>query len=256
MTRELTEAAERYEKLINDADKPILVVLTGAGISAESGIPTFRDANGLWEGHDIYEVASPQGWAKNPQLVLDFYNLRREAAANVIPNAGHHALAELEKDFLVIVVTQNVDALHEKAGSTNVIHLHGELSKVRSTVDDSIIYDIGGKAIQLGDVCEKGGQLRPHIVWFGEDVPFISIANQIATVADFFMVVGTSMQVYPAAGMVDYVQDDAPIFVIDRKIPHIHGYAENRLITIEKPATEGVPQVAEMLNEAVKKLKK
>ena len=252
MTSELLETARRYEELINTNEKPLLVVLTGAGISAESGIPTFRDANGLWEGHDIYEVASPQGFAKNPQLVLDFYNMRREAAHQVVPNEGHKALVRLEEEFLVIVVTQNVDALHEKAGSKHVIHLHGELSKVRSTVNPDYIIDIEGKPIQLGDVCPEGGQLRPHIVWFGEDVPFITIANQIASVADVFMVVGTSMQVYPAAGMVDYVRSEAPIFVVDRKIPHISGYSAERYFAVELPASEGVPAVADQLLKAIK----
>jgi len=187
-----------------------IVVLSGAGISAESGISTFRDAGGLWEGYDIRDVATPEAWNKNKALVLDFYNMRRKAALDAKPNAGHLALAELEKHFKVTVITQNVDNLHEKAGSTKVIHLHGELFKSRSTGDEKLIYDIEGWELKLGDKCEKGFQLRPHIVWFGEMVPMMDIAVEEAATADVFIVVGTSLQVYPAAGLMDYVAAESP----------------------------------------------
>jgi len=198
-----------------------LVVLTGAGISAESGIATFRDANGLWEGHDVMEVASPQGWRKNPALVLDFYNQRRKNAHEAQPNPGHLALAELEKYFDVTIVTQNVDNLHEKAGSSKVIHLHGSLFQSRSTLNENLVYDMESWDINLGDKCEKGSQLRPNIVWFGEMVPLMEKAVAEAEEAEIFMVVGTSLVVYPAAGLVHYVPDDAPIYVIDPHLPDI-----------------------------------
>lgn len=182
-----------------------IVVMTGAGISAESGIKTFRDAGGLWEGHDVMEVASPEGWHKNKALVLDFYNQRRKQLHEVKPNEGHHALVELEKQYDVSIITQNVDNLHEVAGSSNIIHLHGELMKVRSTVYDELVYEMAGD-INLGDKCEKGAQLRPHIVWFGEMVPMLEIAAYATTEADIIIIIGTSMQVYPAAGLVGYAQ--------------------------------------------------
>lgn len=199
--------------------KPFLVVLTGAGVSQESGISTFRDANGLWENHRIEEVASPEGWRKNKELVLHFYNLRRAQAFTVQPNAAHIALAKVEQDFEVVIITQNVDNLHERAGSTQVLHLHGELSKVRSTLDPSLIYEIGAEPIQVGDTCEKGSQLRPHIVWFGEEVPNIYPAMEICQQADYFMVIGTSLVVYPAAGLIDDVPTQSPKFIIDPNIP-------------------------------------
>jgi NAD-dependent deacetylase len=199
--------------------KPKLVVLTGAGISAESGIPTFRDANGLWEGHDIMEVASPEGWESNPKLVLDFYNQRRKAALNVTPNKGHQILVGLEQYFEVSIITQNVDNLHEKAGSSRVIHLHGELFKSRSTRDEDLVYEMSGWELKLGDLCEKGAQLRPHIVWFGEPVPMMEQAMVISSQADIFVVVGTSLVVYPAAGLIDFVDHRIPKFVIDPKTP-------------------------------------
>ena len=201
--------------------KPKLVVLSGAGISAESGIPTFRDANGLWEGHNILEVASPQGWDSNPQLVLDFYNLRRKAALKAKPNKGHQILVELEQYFDVTIITQNVDDLHEKAGSSRVIHLHGELFKSRSTLDEKLVYQMTGWELKLGDLCEKGSQLRPHIVWFGELVPMMEPAAAISSQADIFVVVGTSMVVYPAAGLIDYVDFRVPKFVIDPNVPEV-----------------------------------
>lgn len=222
-----------------------LVVLTGAGISAESGIKTFRDAGGLWEGHDVMDVASPEGWRQNRELVLNFYNQRRKQALTVKPNAGHLALADLEKDFDVTIVTQNVDNLHEKAGSSNVIHLHGELFKVRSTLDANLIYDLEGWELKIGDKCEKGSQLRPHIVWFGEMVPMMEVAIQEAAKADIFMVVGTSLLVYPAAGLMDFVGDEVPKFLIDPKLPEIRPY--KNLQMYEEPAGTGVMKVAEAL---------
>ena len=198
-----------------------LVVLSGAGISAESGIPTFRDAGGLWEGYPVEDVATPQGWRKNRELVLDFYNQRRKKALEVKPNRGHEILAELQSDFDVTIVTQNVDNLHERAGSSNVIHLHGSLFESRSTLDESLIYPIDGWELKLGDMCEKGSQLRPNIVWFGEMVPMMEVAATIASEADIFLVVGTSMAVYPAAGLIDYVGGDVPKFVVDPKVPEM-----------------------------------
>lgn len=198
-----------------------IIVLSGAGISAESGIATFRDANGLWEGHDIMEVASPEGWRKNKELVLDFYNQRRKNGLQAQPNAGHIALAKLEEKYEVVIVTQNVDNLHEKAGSTNVIHLHGELFKSRSTLDPMLIYSIDGWELNLGDCCEKGSQLRPHIVWFGEMVPLMEQAIVEASQADVFIVMGTSLLVYPAAGLLNYVADDVPKYIVDVKIPAV-----------------------------------
>jgi NAD-dependent deacetylase len=198
-----------------------LVVLTGAGISAESGIPTFRDSNGLWEGHRVEDVASPEGWHRDPVVVLDFYNQRRKKALEVKPNRGHEILAELETDFDVTVVTQNVDDLHERAGSTKVIHLHGSLFESRSTADETLVYPIKGWELNIGDRCEKGSQLRPNIVWFGEMVPLIEVAARHASQADIFLVVGTSMAVYPAAGLINYVRYDTPKFVVDPKVPDV-----------------------------------
>ncbi|MEO9475824.1 MAG: NAD-dependent deacylase [Cyclobacteriaceae bacterium] len=224
-----------------------IVVLTGAGISAESGINTFRDAGGLWEGHDVMEVASPQGWAADRALVLDFYNQRRKQALTAKPNAGHLGLADLEKDFEVIIVTQNVDNLHEKAGSTNIIHLHGELFKVRSTLDETLIYDLDGWELKEGDKCEKGSQLRPHIVWFGEMVPMMEPAVEQAMEADIFIVVGTSLLVYPAAGLMNYTKPEIPKFVIDPNLPEVR--SDNNLHLFEEPASTGVAKVAEILRK-------
>lgn len=192
-----------------------LVVLTGAGISAESGLKTFRDMGGLWEQYDVMEVASIDGWYRNPQLVLKFYNDRRKQLETALPNAGHKGLVDLEKYFEVYIITQNVDNLHEKAGSKNIIHLHGELTKIRSTADESDIRDIGYKELNWGDKCKRGSQLRPHIVWFGEAVPAIEEAAEITQTADAFAVVGTSLNVYPAAGLLGYVPSSAPIYVVD-----------------------------------------
>ena len=222
--------------------KKKLVVLTGAGISAESGLSTFRDANGLWEGHDVMEVASPQGWRKNPALVLDFYNQRRKSAHQVKPNPGHQALADLEKDFEVTIITQNVDNLHERAGSSRVIHLHGSLFQSRSTLDEHLVYDMESWELNLGDKCEKGSQLRPNIVWFGELVPLMEVAAQEARKADIFMVVGTSLVVYPAAGLVHYVPQETPIYVIDPHLPEMPPRAGLHLI--EAKAGEALPKLA------------
>jgi len=226
-----------------------VVVLSGSGISAESGIPTFRDAGGLWEGYDINEVATPQAWQKNPKLVLDFYNQRRIAAIQAAPNAGHRTLVELEDHYDVVIITQNVDNLHEKAGSSKVIHLHGELSKSRSTLDEKLVYDIEGWELNWGDTCERGSQLRPHIVWFGEMVPMMEVASREVSGADIFIVVGTSLQVYPAAGLLYDVPQGKPIYIVDPATPP---YAENPHITpIQETASQGVPKlVKQLLKEA------
>ena len=226
--------------------KKKLVVLTGAGISAESGIKTFRDSDGLWEGYDVMEVASPEGWRKNAALVLDFYNQRRKNAADVKPNAAHTGLAALESDFDVTIITQNIDDLHERGGSTKVIHLHGEIFKMRSEKSLVPSYEIKGN-INMGDLAPDGGQLRPDIVWFGEAVPKIVEASDIAAEADIFVVVGTSMVVYPAAGLIDVVPVYHPKFVIDRSIPYIRPM--HNLTTIEKPATQGVPELQQILKD-------
>lgn len=226
-----------------------IVVLSGAGISAESGIATFRDANGLWEGHDIMEVASPEGWRKNRQLVLDFYNKRRKNGLHAQPNEGHLALAKLEEKYDVVIVTQNVDNLHEKAGSTNVIHLHGELFKSRSTLDPTLVYDIEGWELNLGHQCEKGSQLRPHIVWFGEMVPLMEKAVMEAALADIFIVVGTSLLVYPAAGLLDYVADDVPKYIVDVKIPAVAQRLNLHLI--EEKASTGLTKLVKQLMQPV-----
>lgn len=193
-----------------------IVVLTGAGISAESGIQTFRDADGLWEGHNIMEVASPEGFAANPELVLDFYNKRRKQLLDVKPNEAHYNLKELEKHFDIEIITQNVDDLHERSGSSKITHLHGELLKVRSTFDETMILN-WKKDLFLGDLCSKKSQLRPHIVWFGEMVPLLDKAIEITKRADILVIIGTSMQVYPAASLIDFVKENTPIYFIDPK---------------------------------------
>ena len=195
--------------------KKRIVVLTGAGISAESGISTFRDSGGLWEKYDISEVATYEAWLNNMELVIDFYNQRRKQLMEVEPNPGHYALVELEEKYDVKIITQNVDDLHERAGSKNVMHLHGELKKVRSTVDEDLVYELDGWELKVGDKCDKGSQLRPHIVWFGEPVPLIYDAARIASSADVIIIIGTSLNVYPAAGLVGYAKQDAQIYVID-----------------------------------------
>lgn len=226
--------------------KKKLVVLTGAGISAESGLRTFRDSDGLWEGYEVTEVATPRGWRKNPQLVLDFYNERRKNVANAKPNAAHYGLAELEKNFDVTIITQNIDDLHERAGSTNVLHLHGEIFKMRSEWDETLIAEIKGD-IKLGDLAEDGAQFRPYIVWFEEPVPKIEEAVPIVYSADIFVVVGTSLVVYPAAGLVNYVAAGTPKFIIDKKIPYTSPMPN--LTLIEKTATEGVKELADHLSK-------
>lgn len=224
-----------------------IVVLTGAGISAESGISTFRDANGLWHNHRIEEVASPEGWRRNPELVLDFYNQRRRQLFDVQPNAGHLALTELQRYFDVQVITQNVDDLHECAGNRNVLHLHGELRKVRSERHPELVYD-WDKDLHLGDLCERGAQLRPHIVWFGEEVPMLPVAAQWAQKADIFLIVGTSLQVYPAAGLMMYADPEIPFIYIDPN-PQVNDVLAQmpNLSVIDQPATIGLPGVVEVL---------
>ena len=224
-----------------------IVVLTGAGISAESGINTFRDANGLWEGHDIYEVASPDGFSKNPALVLDFYNQRRRQLLEVSPNKAHKNLVNLEANYNVQIITQNVDDLHERAGSKNVLHLHGELLKARSTYNETLVYD-WKKDIVLGDTCEKNHQLRPHIVWFGEAVPMLEKAVELTLQADILVIIGTSMQVYPAASLVEYVPHNTPIYFIDPK-PAISKHAFENLTIIEDIASSGTDKLIKLLNE-------
>lgn len=225
--------------------KKKLVVLTGAGISAESGISTFRDANGLWRNHRIEEVASPIAWRNNPGLVLEFYNLRRKQLFEVHPNAAHLALVTLEKQFDVGVVTQNVDDLHERAGSRNVLHLHGELKKARSTRDPQRVYELRHWELKLGDLCELGSQLRPHIVWFGEEVPAFQEAVQLVANADLLLVVGTSLQVYPAASLLAYAPPHCRIWLIDPAATP--GYAVPNLTTLREKATTGVPSLVSRL---------
>ena len=226
--------------------KKKIVVLTGAGISAESGIQTFRGADGLWEGHRIEDVASPEGWQRNKALVLDFYNQRRAQLLTVKPNVAHYALVELEQHYEVIIITQNVDDLHERAGSTHVVHLHGELLKVRSSLGESHIYD-WKKELHLGDKCSKGSQLRPHIVWFGEMVPMIEPATTITASADIFIVIGTSLLVYPAAGLLHHTKYDAEKYLINPdesnapQVPHLKFIFEK--------ASVGVPYLVAELNK-------
>ena len=223
-----------------------IVVLTGAGMSAESGIATFRDSGGLWDKFKVEDVATPEAFAKNPTLVLDFYNIRRKECFNAKPNQGHIGLAELEKDFKVSVITQNVDDLHERGGSSNVLHLHGELKKVRSTADPDLIYELtaDNAEIHLGDKCEKGSQLRPHIVWFGEAVPMIERAVDICQTADIMIVIGTSLNVYPAAGLLNYAPDGTSIYLIDPK--PVETWRKD-ICFIQKGASEGVRELAAKL---------
>ncbi len=223
-----------------------VVVLTGAGISAESGLKTFRDADGLWEGHDIMEVASPQGFYSNPALVLDFYNQRRKQLLSVQPNNAHLNLKKLEQNFNVTIITQNVDDLHERAKSTNIIHLHGELLKVRSTKNSRLIYN-WKKELVLGDLCEEKSQLRPHIVWFGEEVPLLEKAAEITLQADILVIIGTSMQVYPAASLINYTKPNVPIYFIDPN-PSITENQYNHLTIIKDFASSGTEKLIEYLN--------
>ncbi len=222
-----------------------LVVLTGAGMSAESGIKTFRDMGGLWEQYDIMEVASPEGWAKHPEVVLEFYNQRRKQLFESSPNKGHLELAEMEKYFNVKIITQNVDDLHERAGSSNVLHLHGELKKARSTVDPSLVYELDHWELKIGDKCEKGSQLRPHVVWFGEAVPAISEAEKIVKTADIFVVIGTSLNVYPAAGLLWNIPPGIPVYLID---PGEMNITQGLNVTqIKKKASEGIAELKKMI---------
>lgn len=221
-----------------------VVVLTGAGISAESGLNTFRDAGGLWEGYNVYDVATPEAWIRDPDLVQQFYNERRKAVLGAEPNAAHYALAELEKSYDVTIVTQNIDDLHERAGSSNVIHLHGVITKSQSDKNADLIYNINGWELKMGEFCELGSQLRPHVVWFGEPVPMIEQAAETCYAADIFIVIGTSLQVYPAAGLIDLVPPDAAKFLVDI---HDSGVAVGNIEKIIERSTIGVPNLVERL---------
>ena len=223
-----------------------IVVFTGAGISAESGIKTFRDSGGLWEEHDINDVATPEAWARNPTLVLDFYNKRRKQVIAAEPNEAHYALARLAEKFDVWIITQNIDDLHERAGSEKILHLHGEIMKSRSTLDPSLIYDMSSSELNIGDKCRKGSQLRPHIVWFGEMVPEMENACALAEQADIFIVVGTSLNVYPAAGIIDYAPSDIPKYLIDPSNAVKVAGIKN-VTFIKEKASIGVPMLAEQL---------
>ncbi len=230
-------------KFLHSGKMKKLVVLTGAGISAESGLKTFRDSDGLWEGYDIEEVATPEGWRRNPELVQRFYNERRKSVLEAQPNAAHLALAAMQEHFEVQIITQNIDDLHERAGSKNVLHLHGLITMSQSDADASLTYPIDGWEIKMTDLCEYGKPLRPHVVWFSENVPNLLPAAELCAEADVFAVIGTSLAVYPAAGLTDYVPYDIPKYVVDRKVPYISG----DYIKIEAPATVGVPRLAELL---------
>ncbi|EAZ82559.1 SIR2 family NAD-dependent protein deacylase [Algoriphagus machipongonensis] len=227
--------------------KKKFVVLSGAGISQESGIKTFRDSNGLWENHDIMEVASPQGWNKNRALVQEFYNLRRKQAQECQPNTAHIKLAQLEDKFDITIITQNVDDLHERAGSSKVIHLHGELNKAQSSFNPDLVYPLDHWEIKEGQLCELGSQLRPHIVWFGEMVPKMSDAIEEAAKADIFLVIGTSLQVYPAASIIEYVPSTAKKFLIDLQIPDYK--LDPSVICIEKKASDGMKELENVILE-------
>ena len=223
-----------------------LVVLSGAGVSAESGLKTFRDSDGLWEEYDVMEVASPEAWNANPTLVLDFYNKRREQVLNAQPNSAHVDIAGLDKKYDVTVITQNIDDLHERSGSKNVLHLHGQITQSRSSVHEDLIYELNGGQIKIGDLCESGAQLRPNIVWFGEAVPNISIAQEIVSQADILLIVGTSLNVYPAAGLIHCADFRVKKFLVDPKYVHLTDI-EN-LEVIKEKATVGVPQAIQSLN--------
>ncbi len=229
-----------------------LVILSGAGVSAESGIQTFRDAGGLWEGHDVMEVASPQGWHDNQELVLEFYNQRRKQALTAKPNLGHQIIAELEHDFETTVITQNVDKLHEQAGSSHVIHLHGELFKSQSSKHAELVYELDGWELKTGDLCERGTQLRPFIVWFGEEVPLLNTAIEEVMRADIFVVIGTSLQVYPAASLIHFVREHVPKYIIDPNMPDIA--KQQNLYLIEKGGGEGMTELRQILLESIKSI--
>ncbi len=222
-----------------------VVILTGAGMSAESGIKTFRDMGGMWEQYDVTEVASPEGWARHPEVVMEFYNQRRKQLFESEPNRGHYGLAEMEKDYKVKIITQNVDDLHERAGSRDVLHLHGELKKVRSSVDSSLVYKLDHWELKLGDKCEKGSQLRPHIVWFGEPVPAIAKAEEIVKKSDIFVVIGTSLNVYPAAGLLWSIPVGVPVYLID---PGDMNIQQSINVThIREKASEGIEELKRLL---------
>ena len=233
-----------YDHLKTNYSMKRLVILSGAGMSAESGIRTFRDMNGLWEEYDVMEVASIEAWYKNPELLLHFYNDRRKQMIESKPNRGHLLLAELEKNYDVQIITQNVDDLHERAGSTSVLHLHGELTKARSSIDPSLIYTLTDPEMKMGDKCAKGSQLRPHIVWFGEEVPAMAEAVPIVESADYLCVIGTSLNVYPAAGLINYAQAGTPVFLID---PNPPASLPRRVQVIAKGAGEGVEELIRRL---------
>jgi len=217
-----------------------LVVLTGAGISVESGLKTFRDSDGLWMGYNVYEVATPEGYKKNPKLVLDFYNMRRREVTKALPNSAHKGIADLQQHFNVTVITQNIDDLHERAGSKNVLHLHGEIFKMRGERDINTLYEIKGD-INLGDIAPDKTQFRPHVVWFNEQVPMIEQASIIMSEADIFVLAGTSLQVYPAAGLIDYLRDNVPKYIIDTNPPYIPPHHNFHII--KKSATEGIGEL-------------
>jgi NAD-dependent deacetylase len=225
--------------------KKKIVVLTGAGISAESGLKTFRDSDGLWEGYNVQEVATPEGWKRDMDMVLEFYNQRRQAVHEAVPNEGHKALVKLAKAYDVSIITQNIDDLHERAGSGNVIHLHGEIFKSQSTIDPRLVYDMKGLKIRLGENCERGSQLRPFIVWFGEAVPMMETAIKITQEAEIFIIVGTSLAVYPAAGLLDYVGQEIPKYIVDPAVPSLYGI--KNITAIRKKAGEGLPELVDEL---------
>ncbi len=226
-----------------DAKKKKIVVLTGAGISAESGLKTFRDSDGLWEGYNVYDVATPQAWEKDSAMVQEFYNMRRKAVIDAKPNEAHFALAELQNHFDVQIITQNIDDLHERAGSKNVLHLHGDIKKSQSTINPNLIYNIDGWELEMGEKCELGSQLRPFIVWFGEAVPEIEEAARIARQADIFIIVGTSLVVYPAASLINVIGDDIPVFIVDPGKPDFTKH--KRITFIQERATTGVKKLIE-----------
>ena len=235
---------ENFAYLPNMSAKPHLVVLSGAGISAESGLGTFRNSGGLWEQYKLDDVATPEAWNKNPVLVTKFYNMRRKQAMEASPNAGHYALVELEAKFRVSIITQNIDDLHERAGSSNVIHLHGKIKEARSSMDESLIYPLEHWEIKMGQLCEKGSQLRPNVVWFGEMVPMIEPAAEIMSTADVLIVTGTSLQVYPAAGLIDFAFGANQRYLVD---PAAHELRRSRFTPIPKTASEGLPELVTQL---------
>jgi len=225
--------------------KRIVVVLTGAGISAESGLKTFRDSDGLWEGYNIEDVATPQAWQQNPQLVQDFYNMRRKDVLVAQPNAAHYALAKLEERFDVTIITQNIDNLHERAGSSNVVHLHGIITRSQSSINPELTYPIEGWELRMDEVCELGSPLRAHVVWFGEDVPMIEKAAKICAVAELFILSGTSLAVYPAAGLIHYVRPGVKKYIVDPNIPAVSRLTN--VVEIQAKATIGIPELVEEL---------